>query len=74
MLCLHTRRIQYPEELLELLGEISGDSRYQELADHILDEEGEEVTMCIIADKLEQRGVERGMAQGLERGHGTGQN
>ena len=68
----NTRRIQYPEELLELLGEISGDSRYQELADHIFDEEGEEVTMCIIADKLEQRGVERGIAQGLERGMAKG--
>lgn len=62
------RAIQYPEELLELLGEISGDSRYRELANHILDEKGDEITMCIIAEELERKGIERGLAQGMVQG------
>lgn len=64
----NTRRIQYPEELLELLGELSGDSRYQEVAEHILYEKGDDITMCTIADELEKRGIERGLERGVTQG------
>ena len=68
----NTKPIQHPEELLELLGEVTGDRRYQEITGYIVEKKGEPITMYSVEDELEQRGMERGLEQGLERGLAQG--
>lgn len=68
LLADNTRKIQHPEELLEMLGEVTGDIRYHKLAEPIVERKGEDITMCTIADSLIEEGIERGIELGTELG------
>lgn len=58
--------IRHPEEFLDALSAVTGDSRYGEIKVQIQDrEETEVVTMCVLADKLEKRGMEKGLEKGI---------
>lgn len=59
-----TRKIQYPEELLDLLAEVTGDKRFQEIIGSIAKKKGEEITMCTMVDELVQSGMEQGISLG----------
>lgn len=63
---IHT--IDHPEEFLELLSEVANDKQYREVAQKLQEEKEEQVTMCVIADKLVSHGREQGLEQGIERG------
>ena len=52
--------INHPEEFLDMLSEVANDKRYKNAKEKILKNEEENVTMCVIAEKLENRGIERG--------------
>ncbi len=51
--------IKHPEEFLELLSEVANDTRYKNVKERLQQKE-EKVTMCVIAEKLENRGIEQG--------------
>lgn len=62
-------KIKHPEAFLDLFSEISGDSRYKQLGAaleerQIFEEKGE-MTMCVLADMLENRGIEKGIEKGI---------
>ena len=59
---VHT--IKHPEEFLDLLSEVTNDKRYKNAKEKLLKKE-ENVTMCVIAEKLEKRGIEQGIERGL---------
>lgn len=60
-----TIRIQHPEELLDTLSAVAGDRRYKKIKDQIIKRtEQEDVTMCIIAEELENKGIEKGWKAG----------
>ena len=63
---IHT--IKHPEEFLELLSEVANDKQYKEVAKKLQEEKEDQVTMCVIADKLVNRGREQGLEQGIEQG------
>ena len=67
---VHT--IKHPEEFLDMLSEVANDKRYKNAKEKILENKEENVTMCVIAEKLENRGIERGRLlgerEGMERG------
>ena len=63
---VHT--IKHPEEFLDMLSEVASDKRYKNAKEKILENEEENVTMCVIAEKLENRGIQKGIEQGIERG------
>ena len=55
---VHT--IKHPEEFLDMLSEVASDKRYKNAKEKILENKEEDVTMCVIAEKFENRGIERG--------------
>ena len=68
----YQKAIVHPEELLDTLSALSGDSRYTEVKEKVIEKEcGEEkgeVRMCEVAEKLEQRGIQKGIQQGIQQG------
>lgn len=61
-----THPIRHPEEFLDVLSAVSGDRRYQALAPLLQERREEDVTMCIIAEELENRGIRQGIQIGIE--------
>ena len=59
---VHT--IKHPEEFLEMLSEVANDKRYKNAKEKLLKNEEENVTMCVIAEKLENRGIQKGIERG----------
>ena len=51
-----------------MLSEVANDKRYKNAKEKLLKNEEENVTMCVIAEKLENRGIQKGIEQGIERG------
>ena len=68
----YQKGIVHPEELLDTLSALSGDSRYTEVKEKVIEKEcGEEkgeVRMCEVAEKLEQRGIQKGIQKGIQEG------
>jgi len=68
-------RVEHLEAFLDLLEVFTGDSKYAEIKDCMLNrqKEGEEVTMCSIVEKFTNNGIrqdiERGIEQGIEQSH-----
>lgn len=56
-----TTEIKYVEEVLELLSAMTGDRRYEEAFES---REGDVKNMCDVAQRLEDRGMAKGMAKG----------
>ena len=52
------------DEILKFLSVMTGDNRYEEI---LSDEEGVS-NMCDVAQRLEDRGIEKGMKEGLQKG------
>ncbi len=69
------QRIVHIEELCEMMRAVTGDSRFTEQVDELLERrgKGEELRMCEYLDMLEARGQERGEKIGQERGEKIGQ-
>lgn len=62
-------KIKHPEAFLDMLSEVSSDTRYRKAKELLTEKERKEgVTMCEGLDRLENRGVEKGIKQGTERG------
>lgn len=59
------RIIQHVDEVLKLLSVMTGDNRYASILSF---EKEEVITMCDVAERLEQRGIMRGIEQGIEQG------
>ncbi len=63
------QKIKHPEALLRMLGALSKDGRYQELADKLeQDMEKGEMKMCELIQKYWDGGLKQGLEQGLESG------
>ena len=56
--------INHVDEILKFLSVITGDSRYEEI---LSDKEGVS-NMCDVAQRLEDRGIEKGIKEGLQKG------
>ena len=56
--------IKHVDEILKFLSVMTGDSRYEEI---LSDKEGVS-NMCDVAQRLEDRGIEKGMKEGLQKG------
>ena len=52
------------DEILKFLSVMTGDSRYEEI---LSDKEGVS-NMCDVAQRLEDRGIEKGIKEGLQKG------
>lgn len=64
----YQRKLLHPEELMNALEALSGDSRYEQAYEKITEEEKEEgVKMCVVAEKLEQIGIQKGIQQNTLR-------
>ena len=61
------QKILHVEAFLHLLRALTGDARYEEIIPELLKEK-EEVGMCELLDKYENRGMEQGLKQGLKQG------
>ena len=62
-------RMLHPEEVLDALKAVSGDIRYGQIMNQLTKREKEEgVKMCVVAEKLERIGIEKGMQEGHRRG------
>lgn len=63
------------EDFLDVMSKIGTDKRYKEIKETIIERpEKEEVTMCLIAEELENKGIEKGIEQGIEQGIKDGIN
>ena len=63
------RMIRHVDEVLKLLSVMTGDSRYESI---LSDGVKEGISMCDVAERLEQRGIRRGIEQGLGLGREQG--
>ena len=57
--------IKHVDEILKFLSVMTGDSRYEEI---LSDKEGVS-NMCDVAQRLEDRGIEKGLQKGREEGN-----
>jgi hypothetical protein len=55
------------QELLQLMSIFSGDKRYEEIYNNAEDK-GEIKNMCDVLDRIENKGIEKGMQKGIEKG------
>ena len=62
--------IKHVDEILKFLSVMTGDNRYEEI---LSDKEGVS-NMCDVAQRLEDRGIEKGLQKGREEGLGLGGN
>ena len=53
------KTIKHVNEILKLMKVLTGDSRYEEIANDLL-EKGGMITMCEVLEKVEQKGIEQG--------------
>lgn len=66
------QKIVHPEALCEMMAELTGDRRFTDLVEELLErqKEGKETVMCEYIDMLEARGE----ARGIKIGEATGEN
>ncbi len=64
--------IKHVDELLKLMTVLTGDSRFEEQIKEMHKEEGE-VRMCEVLDKIENRGISRGIEIGETKGRKIGE-
>ena len=62
--------IKHVHELLQLMAVMTKDSRFEDV--YSPDMEGGDINMCEVLDKIENRGIEKGIAQGLTQGIAQG--
>lgn len=59
------QKMEHVEEVLYLLSAVTGDNRYQEICEENIEEVQ---TMCDVAQRLEDRGIEKGKSEGERDG------
>ena len=65
--------LKHVQETLQLLSVMTNDHRFEEVYNAASDgQKGEMRNMCEILDKIENRGIEKGMAEGLAKGRAEG--
>lgn len=67
--------IRHPEEFLDAMSAVAGDKRYEQITTRICEraeERKEDITMCLIAEELENRGIQKGIEQGIQKGFSKG--
>ena len=62
--------IKHVDEILKFLSVMTGDNRYEEI---LSDKEGVS-NMCDVAQRLEDRGIEKGLQKGIKEGLSLGGN
>ena len=61
--------IRHPEEFLDVLSTVSGDRRYRSIQKQIVERaEKEDVTMCVLIDEWENKGIQIGLEKGIRAG------
>ena len=62
----NNQQIRHPEEFLDVMSEVASDGRYKKIKEQVLRrvENREELTMCIIAEEFENKGIEKGIELG----------
>lgn len=63
-------KIKHIEEFMDFLAVFTDDRRYQEIKKELvaIEKERGEITMCTIAQALEQKGMEKGIEKGMKKG------
>ena len=58
----------HPEAFLDWLSAVTNDTRYRKAKELIEETEGKggKINMCVLLDMYEERGVEKGISQGIE--------
>lgn len=62
------RIINHVDEFLKLMKILTGDKRYNQMENIIKKSEGGKISMCRILDEFENKGVQRGISQGIIEG------
>ena len=62
--------LDHPEAFLDWLSAVTNDTRYRKAKELIEETEGKggKINMCVLLDMYEERGIEKGIAQGEARG------
>lgn len=63
--------IRHPEEFLDALSAVAGDKRYERIKEQLrerAEEKKEDITMCLIAEALENKGIQEGLSMGRQEG------
>ena len=58
--------IRHKDAVLKMLSDLTGDNRFEVIQNDF--ETGEEITMCEVLDRAEERGMKRGIEQGKKQG------
>ena len=60
--------LDHPEAFLDWLSAVTNDTRYRKAKELIEETEGKggKINMCVLLDMYEERGVEKGISQGIE--------
>ena len=60
--------LDHPEAFLDWLSAVTNDRRYRKAKELIEETEGKggKINMCVLLDMYEERGVEKGISQGIE--------
>ena len=63
-------QLDHPEAFLDWLSAVTNDTRYRKAKELIEETEGKggKINMCVLLDMYEERGIEKGIAQGEARG------
>lgn len=67
--------IRHPEEFLDALSAVAGDKRYERVKIQLrerAEEKKEDITMCLIAEALENKGIQEGLKKGRQEGLSKG--
>ncbi len=62
--------LKHPEAVLDILNAVLGDDRFRGIKDKLpsIKAERRTVNMCELLDKIENRGIEKGILEGIEKG------
>ena len=67
------RKLEYPEEVIDMISVFSGDERFRDEYNSMTDETKQGgVSMCEIYDKIQQDGIAIGEARGIKEGEARG--
>ena len=63
-------KICHVQEFMDFLAVFTNDVRYKEIKQELaeMEKEGRSVTMCNVAQALEERGIKKGIEEGIEKG------
>ena len=64
------KEIQHVQEVLQLLSVMTGDQRFEEAC--VKESEGGPRNMCEVLDRVEKKGIAKGMAEGMTKGMAKG--